>query len=84
MLMDLLIICPKYNKIRRKVMKQKTIEFLEAHQSETPSKWREEAEWSPLCSRRSKLAARLHYFTSFHAALLVRLHYFVTSRTKLP
>ena len=26
-------------------MKQKTIEFLEAHQSETPSKWREEAEW---------------------------------------
>ena len=26
-------------------MKQKTIEFLEAHQSETPSKWQEEAEW---------------------------------------
>jgi ribosome-binding protein aMBF1 (putative translation factor) len=26
-------------------MKQKTIEFLEAHKSETPSKWREEAEW---------------------------------------
>lgn len=26
-------------------MKKKTIEFLEAHQSETPSKWREEAEW---------------------------------------
>ena len=26
-------------------MKQKTLEFLEAHQSETPSKWREEAEW---------------------------------------
>ena len=25
--------------------KKKTIEFLEAHQSETPSKWREEAEW---------------------------------------
>ena len=45
MLMDLLIICPKYNKIRRKPMKQKTTEFLEAHQSETPSKWREEAEW---------------------------------------
>lgn len=26
-------------------MKQKTLEFLEAHQSETPPKWREEAEW---------------------------------------
>ena len=26
-------------------MKQKTLEFLEAHQSDTPSKWREEAEW---------------------------------------
>jgi antitoxin component HigA of HigAB toxin-antitoxin module len=26
-------------------MKQKTLEFLEAHQSENPSKWREEAEW---------------------------------------
>ena len=26
-------------------MKQKTIEFLEAHQSETPSKWQKEAEW---------------------------------------
>lgn len=26
-------------------MKQKTIEFLEAHKSKTPSKWREEAEW---------------------------------------
>ena len=26
-------------------MKQKTLEFLEAHQSETPSTWREEAEW---------------------------------------
>lgn len=26
-------------------MKQKTIEFLEAHQSATPSRWREEAEW---------------------------------------
>ena len=26
-------------------MKKKTIEFLEAHQSDTPSKWREEAEW---------------------------------------
>lgn len=26
-------------------MKQKTLEFLEANQSDTPSKWREEAEW---------------------------------------
>ena len=26
-------------------MKKKTLEFLEAHQSNTPSKWREEAEW---------------------------------------
>lgn len=26
-------------------MKQKTIEYLEQHQSQTPSKWREEAEW---------------------------------------
>lgn len=26
-------------------MKQKTLEFLEAHMSETPSAWRKEAEW---------------------------------------
>ena len=26
-------------------MKQKTLEFLKAHQSDTPSRWREEAEW---------------------------------------
>ena len=26
-------------------MKQKMIEFLESHKSETPSTWREEAEW---------------------------------------
>ena len=26
-------------------MKQKTLEFLEAHQGETPSTWRKEAEW---------------------------------------
>lgn len=26
-------------------MKQKTLEYLESHQSKTPSKWREEAEW---------------------------------------
>ncbi|MCR5065803.1 MAG: hypothetical protein K6A67_08540 [Bacteroidales bacterium] len=26
-------------------MKQNTLEYLESHQSETPSQWREEAEW---------------------------------------
>ena len=26
-------------------MKQKMLEFLESHKSETPSTWREEAEW---------------------------------------
>lgn len=26
-------------------MKQKTLEFLETHKSETPSTWREDAEW---------------------------------------
>ena len=26
-------------------MKQKTLEFLESHQGETPSVWRDEAEW---------------------------------------
>ena len=26
-------------------MKQKTLDYLEQHQSKTPSKWREEAEW---------------------------------------
>ena len=26
-------------------MKEKTMQYLEEHQSETPSKWREEAEW---------------------------------------
>ena len=26
-------------------MKEKTLEYLESHQSETPSQWREEAEW---------------------------------------
>lgn len=31
--------------LMRPIMKQKTLAFLEAHQSETPSKWREEAEW---------------------------------------
>ncbi len=27
------------------MMKKKTLDFLETHQSEMPSKWREEAEW---------------------------------------
>jgi antitoxin component HigA of HigAB toxin-antitoxin module len=26
-------------------MRKKTLEFLEAHKSETPTKWREDAEW---------------------------------------
>lgn len=26
-------------------MRQKTLEYLESHQSETPSKWSDEAEW---------------------------------------
>lgn len=26
-------------------MKQKTLDFLESHQSKTPSKWRDEANW---------------------------------------
>lgn len=26
-------------------MKQKTLDFLESHKSDTPSKWRQEAEW---------------------------------------
>ena len=34
----------KYNTGGNK-MKQKSIDFLENHQSETPSKWRDEAEW---------------------------------------
>ena len=42
---DLSIICQRYNKRKEIIMKQKTLEFLEAHQSETPSTWREEAEW---------------------------------------
>ena len=42
---DLSIICQRYNKRKEIIKKQKTLEFLEAHQSETPSMWREEAEW---------------------------------------
>ena len=34
-----------YHKRKGGNMKKKTQEFLEAHQSETPSAWREEAEW---------------------------------------
>jgi hypothetical protein len=37
-------------------MKQQTLEFLEAHKSETPSKWREEAE------RRRKNASESRHF----------------------
>ena len=36
---------PIFAEKTRNNMKQKTLEFLEAHQSETPSTWREEAEW---------------------------------------
>lgn len=35
----------QYECKENKDMKRKTLEFLEAHQSETPSAWREEAEW---------------------------------------
>ena len=46
MQMDLWISYQRYNKRKEnKDMKRKTLEFLEAHQSETPSAWREEAEW---------------------------------------
>ena len=45
MRMVLSILCLRYNEKRRFIMKQKTLEFLEAHQSETPSMWREEAAW---------------------------------------
>ena len=46
MQMDLWISYQRYNKCKEnKDMKRKTLEFLEAHQSETPSAWREEAEW---------------------------------------
>ena len=44
-------------------MKQKSIDFLENHQSETPSKWREEAVW-----RRDNKAWLRH---SQHIAVLV-------------
>ena len=39
------IFCQSYNKEKEVYMKKKTLEFLKAHQSESPSKWREEAEW---------------------------------------
>ena len=45
MLMVLWISCQNYNKRKGGKMKKKTLEFLEAHQSKTPSSWREEAEW---------------------------------------
>ena len=44
-------------------MKQKSIDFLENHQSETPSKWREEAIWR----RENKIWLR----HSQHIAVLV-------------
>ena len=44
-------------------MKQKTLDYLESHQSETPSKWREEAEW-----RRKNKAWLRH---SQHIAVIV-------------
>jgi antitoxin component HigA of HigAB toxin-antitoxin module len=44
-------------------MKQKVLEFLEAHKSATPSRWREEAEW------RRKNAAWLRH--SQHIAIQV-------------
>ena len=45
MLTVLLISYRNYNKEKEVRMKKETLEFLKAHQSETPSKWREEAEW---------------------------------------
>ena len=45
MLMVLWTFCQNYYKEKEVYMKKKTLEFLEAHQSETPSTWREEAEW---------------------------------------
>jgi len=44
MLTDLWTSCQNYHK-EKEAMKKETQEFLEAHQSETPSTWREEAEW---------------------------------------
>jgi ribosome-binding protein aMBF1 (putative translation factor) len=43
-LTDLWTSCQNYHK-EKEVMKKETQEFLEVHQSETPSTWREEAEW---------------------------------------
>lgn len=44
-------------------MKQKTLEFLETHKSETPSKWREEAEWrranAPWLRHSQKIAVKV-------------------------
>lgn len=45
MLTDSWISCQSYNKEKEIEMKKDTIKFLDSHQSETPSKWREEAEW---------------------------------------
>ena len=43
--MGLWISCQNCNKEKEVYMNNQTLEVLEAHQSETPSKWREEAEW---------------------------------------
>jgi hypothetical protein len=47
-------------------MRQKTLEFLEAHQSETPSKWREEAHW------RSKNASWLKHSRQIAVKVLLK------------
>lgn len=43
--MGLWISCLSYYKEREVYMKKEALDFLETHQSGTPSKWREEAEW---------------------------------------
>lgn len=48
-------------------MKKETLEFLEAHQSGTPSKWREEAEW-----RRDNWSW-LHHAQMIAAKVLLRM-----------
>ena len=53
--------------LMRPIMKQKTLEFLEAHQSETPSKWREEAEW------RRENASRLRHSQQIAVKVLLKM-----------
>lgn len=64
MLMDLQIFCQRFNNTERRIyMKQKTLDFLEAHQSETSSSWREDAEWRrnnwPWLRHSMKIAAKV-------------------------